>query len=279
MLGDFRAELLKLRKRPTTWVLLAAWLVLFLLFNYALPYASHLTAGTAAGAAGPGALGAALPDQLVGNVLGGVPIFAGAIALIFGALTVGSEYAWGTVKTVLLQRSGRLRVLGGAVLAIATALLAVLLVSFAVGAAVSAAIATVEAQPLDWPGATDVARGLAAGWLVATTWAMFGVGLAVGFRSVAVPVGLGVVWVLGVENLITNAAESLLTALRPLRDVLPGANAGSLVAALTDAGRVGDAPPGVVAAVSSGRATVTLVAYLVGFAVLAAVVLRRRDVA
>ena len=57
-------------------------------------------------------LASTLPDQLVANMLGGFPVFAGALALVFGALVFGSEYGWGTVKTLLTQRPGR-----GAVLA------------------------------------------------------------------------------------------------------------------------------------------------------------------
>ena len=51
-------------------------------------------------------------------------------------------------------------------------------------------------------------------------------------RGVALPIGLGVVWVLGIENLVSGMAESVLSALQPLRDVLPGVNAGSLVTAV-----------------------------------------------
>ena len=38
---------------------------------------------------------------------------------------------------------------------------------------------------------------------------------------------------LGIENLVSAMAGTMLSALEPIRDVLPGVNAGSLVAALT----------------------------------------------
>ena len=66
-------------------------------------------------------------------------------------------------------------------------------------------------------------------------WAALGAVLGVALRGVALPIGLGVVWVLGVENLVSAMAGSVLTALQPLRDVLPGVNAGSLVAAVMPA--------------------------------------------
>ena len=43
MIGSFKAEILKLRKRPATWVLLGVVLALTQLFGYVLPYSSWLT--------------------------------------------------------------------------------------------------------------------------------------------------------------------------------------------------------------------------------------------
>jgi ABC-2 type transport system permease protein len=88
-----------------------------------------------------------------------------------------------------------------------------------------------------------------------------------------------VVWVLGVESLLAATADSLLTGLRPLRDLLPGVNSGSLVWALDPNVEAGTgAPPGVVDAVAGDRAVLTLVCYAALFAVISAYALRRRDV-
>ena len=43
MIGSFSAEILKLRKRPATWVLLGVALALTQLFGYLLPYSSWAT--------------------------------------------------------------------------------------------------------------------------------------------------------------------------------------------------------------------------------------------
>jgi hypothetical protein len=108
-------------------------------------------------------------------------------------------------------------------------------------------------------------------------WATLGAVLGVTLRSVALPIGLGVVWVLGVENLVSAMAKNVLTALRPLADVLPGVNAGSLVAAMLP-DRVIDPPPGVDASVTETRALITLLGYVVVSAALATWSSRRRDV-
>ncbi len=92
-------------------------------------------------------------------------------------------------------------------------------------------------------------------------WASAGAVLGTLLRSLALPLGLGVVWVLGIENLVSAMAGSVLSALEPLRDVLPGVNAGSLVSAVAPAGIV-EAPPGVTSTVDGGRALLTLAAYV-----------------
>lgn len=273
MEGSFSAELIKLRKRPAFWVLFGVLLVLALAFGYAVPYIGYLT-----GDAGAIGLASALPNQIVANTLGGTPIFAGALMLVFGALSVGGEYGWMTMKTVLTLRPTRMGVLGGKLAVLAIAALAVLLAMLAVGALAATSIALVEGRPVDWPTPTALAQGIGAGWLIMYMWMLLGAALAFACRGVALPIGLGVVWILGVENLISAFADTLLTALRPLRDLLPGANAGSLVAALTSDVRIGEVTPGVAAAVGGDRAAITLACYLLLFGVACAFWLRRRDV-
>lgn len=274
--GSFSAEILKQYKRAATWVLLATGLILTLVFGYALPYTSYATSDQPQRPPAQEALASTLPGQLVPNSIGGFALFVGGIAVVFGALAMGSEYGWDTLKTTLTQRPTRLTVLGGKLLALSAMLLGAVLIYFAVNAAVSAAIATAEGQPVAFPAAQELIEGVLSGWLILTMWTTAGAVLALAFRSVALPIGLGVVWILGVENLIANAANTLLTALQPVRDVLPSTNAGSLIYSLAPA--VGDGVPGVSDAVSGTRAVATLAVYLVVLATAGALTLRRRDV-
>jgi|RhiMetdeSRZDD1v2_1073273.scaffolds.fasta_scaffold952619_1 ABC-2 type transport system permease protein len=282
MIASFSAELLKLRKRPATWILLGVVLGLTQLFGYVLPYSSWLTSGQnfrTQGLDPQAVLAGTLPGELVPTSLGGFPVFAGALALILGALATGSEYGWGTMQTALTQRPSRLAVHGGKLAALAASTLAIVLATFALNATVASVIATVESRPLDFPSLAELAKGVGSGWLILGMWCGLGALLGFAFRGVALPIGLGVVWVLGVENLVSAVADSLLTGLRPLRDVLPGVNAGSLVWSLAPGGgSSGQAPPGVVDAVTGGRATLSLALYVAAFAVAAALLVRRRDV-
>jgi ABC-type transport system involved in multi-copper enzyme maturation permease subunit len=282
MTGSFKAEILKLGKRPATWVLLGVMLALTQLFGYLLPYSSWLTSDQnfqTQGLNPQAVLAGTLPGELVPTSLGGFPVFAGALALILGALATGSEYGWGTMQTALTQRPTRLALYGGKLAALAASTLAIVGITFALNATVAGVIATVESRALDYPSAAELARGLGSGWLILGMWCGLGALLGFAFRGVALPVGLGVVWVLAVESLVSAVSDSLLTSLRPLRDLLPGVNAGSLVWSLAPGGGAsGEAPPGVVDAVSGGRATLALVVYVAAFAAAGALLIRRRDV-
>jgi ABC-type transport system involved in multi-copper enzyme maturation permease subunit len=272
MWGDVRAETLKLVKRPAVWLLLAVALVLSLTFTYLVPYA-----GYAGGTGGPRAergLAALLPAELVGNSIGGLPVFLGALMLILGVLAVGGEYGWGTWKTVLGQHPARLSVYGGKLVVLAGATLAGVLAVFAAGAATSAVIATVEGQPMSWPSPGGLAAGVGAGWLVAAMWAVLGALLGTALRGVALPVGLGLVWLLAVQNLLALIAAPLLDWVAGAQKALPGPNAGALVAALG----AGTDTPGVQALVGGGQAAAVVGAYLLAFAVLGGALLRRRDI-
>jgi len=276
-----RAQLFALVRRPAAWTIVAAMIVLNQVFSFLIPYISFSSSdpsGFDAGSTPEELLAGTLPAQIVTNTLGGFPVFAGALALALGALVMGSEYGWGTFKTIVTQRPGRLSVLAGQLLAVLAFVAATVLVLFAMSALTSTAIALGEGQSVAFPDVGHLAAGYAGGVLVLSTWAGIGAALAVMLRSVALPVGLGIVWALGIENLVSAMAGTMLSALEPIRDVLPGVNAGSLVAALTPE-RIGSPAPGVADTVSSGRAVSTLVLYVVVAAMIAAWSHRRRDVA
>ncbi|HEX5598737.1 MAG TPA: ABC transporter permease subunit [Micromonosporaceae bacterium] len=215
-----------------------------------------------------------LPDQLVGSSLGGLPVFLGAIMLILGVLVIGGEYAWGTWKVLLTQGPSRLVVYGGKLLALVAAAAVLVLTLFASGAIASALVAAAESQSMAWPPPGDLVTGFGAGWLIATMWAVLGGLLGIVLRAVALPVGLGLVWMLAIQNLLAAVAAPLLDWVAELQKGLPGPNAGSLASAL------GSTPdtPGVEAVVGGGQAALVVAGYLVAFAVIGGLLLQRRDI-
>src|SRR5438045_447378 len=140
MINNVKAELIVLTRRPGTWILLALWFALSSLFGYGWNYIAYL--GNSADPKNP--LFKMLPEYLVGNRVFGYPFFGGVIALILGVLIMGSEYNWATLKTLLTQRPGRVRIVGAKVMALGVVLLGFVLASFAPGAVWSTLIALRE---------------------------------------------------------------------------------------------------------------------------------------
>lgn len=280
MWASFTAELLKLRKRPATWLIAGVWLVLSLVFGYVFPYFSYRggTTGPGSGIDPERVLSEALPAELVPAAVQGFPMFAGALALLLGAIATGSEYQWQTVKTTLTQGPRRSAVFGGKVLALGVITLLLVFVTFVVDAGASWLVATITDHPAAWPSFGDLATGFAGGWLVVAMWCWGGLFLGFLLRGTALAVGLGLVWALAVENLVRIFA-SILDPIDAVQRFMPGTNAGALVAALgvPVQGETGGTP-GVTAVVSGTHAAVVLAAYVVVFLLVAGALLNRRDV-
>jgi ABC-type transport system involved in multi-copper enzyme maturation permease subunit len=277
MWASFTAELLKLRKRPATWLIAGVWVVLSLVFGYVFPFFSYQ--GGASGAVDPErVLAEALPAELVPAAVQGFPMFAGALALLLGAVATGSEYQWQTVKTILTQGPRRTSVYGGKVVALGSITFVLVLVTFLVDAGAAWLIATVTNHPAAWPSFGDLVVGFAGGWLVVAMWCWAGLFLGILLRGTALAVGLGLVWALAVENLVRIFA-SILGLIDAVQKFMPGTNAGALVAALgvPVQGSTGGTP-GVTAVVTGTHAAMVLAGYVVVFVLVAGVLLNRRDV-
>ena len=98
-----RAELFKLRKRPAVWTLLAAAVVLNQIFGYVVPYTSYRSGdenGFIGDVPSSAILAGMMPDQINTNTLGAFPVFAGALALVLGALMSGGSASPGDVSHV-----------------------------------------------------------------------------------------------------------------------------------------------------------------------------------
>jgi ABC-2 type transport system permease protein len=277
MFGSISAELMILRKRTATWVLLGLWSAMAGLFAYVLPYADYR------GATGPErqeALSELLPEQLVGSVLGGYPFFGGVLILILGVLTLGSDYGWGTLKTLFTQRPGRLHVFGAKLIALGITIVGFIVSTFVVAAAASAFIAGREDAPVNCPDASLLLRGMAAAWLIMAVWASLGVLLAVLSKGTALAIGIGILYGLVIEGLISALLDTV-DSLKSVIEVLLRANGYSLITAVgASAADARENGPGSFSGpyVSGTQAALVLALDLVIFVAAAATLLRRRDV-
>ena len=278
MIASLRAELLRLRKWPVTWVITGVWLTLNVFFGYLLDYLSYRDAVGAGDQRLADALLAQLsPAQVPSTMVTGLPMFGSALVLILAALATGSGYGWNTWRTVFTQGPGRLSALGGTLLALAVVVVGFTVLTLLTDLAASAIVTAAEGQALTWPGLGELAEGLSGALLIGGTWAAGGALLGILARSPGLSVGLGLVWVLIVENLLRGVA-SLLGAVEAVTDVLPGTAAGSLAGALGAAGAAeAGGAPGVLTVLSGAQSIALLAAYLVAFVVAAALVMTRRD--
>jgi ABC-2 type transport system permease protein len=274
MTREVSAELLVLRKRAATWILLGIWTLLGVFFAYVVPYALDPEDS-------PGGVGQFFPESLPGTLLAGFPFFGGVFALMLGVFALGSEYGWGTLKTLFTQRPGRVRVLAAKLAALAIVLVPFVLTLFAAGAVASYVIAQIEDAPVNWPSAWLLVRAIGAGWLILAVWAALGVLLGVLTRGTSLAIGVGILYALVIEGLLSAFADSV-SVLEPLTNVFLRANGYSIATALGALPQeIESNGPGSFSGpfVDSLQALAVLAAFIAAFAALTALLLRRRDVA
>jgi len=284
-LRAYRWELFKLYRRPAVWVTIAILLVLAIGLGYLLTWYIFTYPPKGANINLP--RGQTLAGQkvilyaagLVRHTLGQWSTLGGVFALILGVLSQGSEYGWGTVKTLYTQAPGRIGMLAGKLAALLLVILVMVLALFAVDALSSLVVMAVDGKSSDWPAAVDVVKGVAAGWLIFSFWAILGFTLATLFQQSAMAIGLGLAYAVLIEGIILGILGSVGGELIKQIEVwFPLANAGYLVTSFgSNAGlRGGEAigpPPA-----DANHAVAVLVTYLVVLAAVSAFVVRRRDV-
>jgi len=276
--GAMRAEILKLRRRPAFWILASLVLVTLVLFGYLFTWL-FIVRGVGGEdvqvADADQFLRLLLPAEFVGATVSSLSGLGAALALILGALAVGSEYGWRTVKTIAVQRPSRLGLAAGKVAGIAVLVLAIALAALLLALLASLAVAAAEGESLALPGAGRVLAGIGAAWLLLMVWTAVGMLLAALFRGTGLAIGLGLVYVLLVEQILLALPLPERIA-DVLAAVMIGANGTALAEGLADASTtqgLGFDPVG------AGQATLVLLAYLVGSLALAALLFRRRDIA
>ena len=273
MTRDVAAELLILRKRAATWTLLGIWTLLGVFFAYVVPYALDPEDAT-------GGVEQFFPESLAGTLISGFPFFGGVFALMLGVFAFGSEYGWGTLKTLFTQRPSRLRVFAAKLAALGIILVPFVLTLFAAGAVASYVIAQIEGAPVHWPDAWLLIRAIGAGWLILAVWGTLGVLLGVLTRGTSLAIGIGILYALVIEGLLSAFADSV-SLFEPLTEVFLRANGYSIAAALgASVAEIESSGPGSYAGPLVGgiQGAAVLAALAAGLIALTGLLLSRRDV-
>jgi ABC-2 type transport system permease protein len=283
MFAAFRGEVFKFVRRPGVWVLVILLLVLAVVIGYAILWLVYtLAPPNAARGLPPGTTFADLkvalyPQNFIKQTFGTWGSLGGVFALIVGVLAQGSEYGWGTVKTLYTQRSGRLAMLFGKLAAVAVIVLVMVVGLFAVDAGASVILATLDGKSIGFPAGDVILKAIIAGFLIFGFWAVFGMTLATVFRQSAMAIGLGLAYGLVVEVLIFALFRLGGIDVQQVQQWFPIANTGylsdSFGAVTTRGGPATGAP-----FADATHAIVVLVVYVVVFTAVTAWLTRTRDV-
>lgn len=282
IIAAIRAEWFKLVRRRALWVTIGLMLVLAVGLEYLLVYvvATHPPARAAGErVALAGARTALYPASVIKKSVANVSSLIGIFALIVGVLAQGSEYSWGTVKTAWVQLPGRISIVVGQLTALAVLSLIMALGLLAVDSVASYVIGTLDAQSGGWPPALDFLKGIGATWLILYFLAVLGFGLATLFKQSALAIGLGLAYVLVIENLVFSLLANLSDPWDQIQQWFPISNAGYLQDSF---GKVNSAVTVTIKAGASATAThavIVLGLWLIGIAVVSAGFVRARDVA
>jgi len=283
MLGSFSSEMLKLRKRWAIRALAIIFLLVLVLLSDVLTYviyknpppnfAKSLPAGTT-----PADLIRALyPQHFHRMALSSANGLGASIAIILGVVGMGSEYGWGTLKTIFTKKPSRLTVFVAKFWALDVVSLVLTVLVLAASAASSTVLALLDGQALQWPDLLTIVEATGALWLILVVWTGFGVLLAVICQQSALAIGIGLVYGFVVEGLIFGVFGSNPT-LKNIEKAFPGANAQPLTDAFGQAtgGRLGASQT---ALVDPAQAVIVLVAFTIAFLVISSVLVTRRDLA
>jgi ABC-type transport system involved in multi-copper enzyme maturation permease subunit len=280
--GAIAGESLKMLRRPAVYVLGAIMLAILVLLSYLLGWVflSHPPPGTRFPAGvNPAELKKAFyPSNMVREALGNASVLGGVLALILGVLTVGSEYGWGTLKTVLTQRPARLEVFLAKAVTVAGTLAVLAVLNLIAAAVMSTLLGLIDQQSLAFPNVVQVIAGLGTTWLIWNWYAAFGGFLAYWFKQSALAIGIGLAYLLVVESLVFGVLGQLGgTVLQTVEKFFPGPNASALIQSFGSAApeATRGAPPPIA---GTGEATIVVFLYLLAALVASAILLRTRDV-
>lgn len=291
MSGILHAELLKVLRRPMTWIALGIVLAILATVQSLLIVLAFLPTpeGTGGDQAGPARLFVeltVLPGGLANglNFLPSLGIFALAVV---AASVAGSEFSWGTVVPLFARGADRRAVVLAKLLALALVAVIWLLATFILAFVLSAAASLIHLGqiPLDWLNfdlVQELAIGLGRSLLAMLPYLAAAVALALLFRSPAIAMAI----VLG-YIIVEEVGLAALTALRPMAgggigqriDLVDAAAIGANADRLTGLNALALSPLAQGTAIEHPyRAALILVAYTVLFAIIGILALQGRDI-
>ncbi|MBE0431402.1 MAG: ABC transporter permease subunit [Dehalococcoidia bacterium] len=287
MIRLINAEFFKLRKRLMTRVLLfvlmgvtaVACLVLLAISRRVItgPGLGMMQGG--AGTINPLGLPLALPIALsIISTLGAV------LAVILSANSIGSEYSWRTIRTMLICSEGRLKLLGAKLIAVAALVLIGMVIGLATGFAMSLVTTAIGGYAFDFSFATSqfLWEQFLQFWrvfYVLVPYILLGFLFAVVGRSVMPGSALGI-GVLFLEPIATAFMGTAGGWIARIPDYLLAANVRVITSMGSPPQFITAQPEAVISSQTTGtaHAFITLALYNIVFIAAAFYLFRKRDV-
>ena len=193
-------------------------------------YSSLADPSSADGLAGPGRAPTTAADleQAGGMIdaLGSISTLAGIVVLSLWAIATASDYDSGLIRVLVQAQPSRLTLLAGKIIALSffTALLsaATVLVTSAVARPLARAY-QVDTEQWRTDAAVEMASGFFNFLVPVLVWGLIGLMIAVLTRSSGTAIGVGIGWLLVVENLIGITAPDIT-------HLMPGGTLNALAA-------------------------------------------------
>lgn len=269
-MGLLRVTLMKLVKRPASWVVLAILLGLIVLVFLGL--------GASAGQSGD--LEADVQVRVVlsfpnaySTLVGIILSFGGLLAVTYGAAVIGADWAWGTIRTIVARGESRIRYTVVTFVGIVIMLGIGVSAAFALGSVV--AVVAADMAGYGSTGATEAATLATIPDLLGRTWlgvaeqGAIGFAIAMLFRSQLAGVAAGLALYFG----------EIFLGLVPLAaDVMPYLPFSVANAVVDTAEGFGDGGFGSTATIDSATAIGLACVYLLGAMAIAAVAAYRAQI-
>jgi len=237
--ASLRAELTVLARWPAMWALVLVYPLQTLLWSYFSNYILYLNAahGAMTLLTPYQILPTLLPGQFVMTALNGFwngNALPGSVACaLIGAMAAGSSWANGTIRTAAMQAPSRARTVFGQALAVATASVTSVALTFAVAGAASALLAlrlTGGLTPVrgPFPSAAHIVGALALAAVIGVAWTAVGWTVATALRSATAAFALILVWSTIVQFQLDSFSTELSGPIRTLYELLPDASSDTI---------------------------------------------------
>jgi ABC-type transport system involved in multi-copper enzyme maturation permease subunit len=280
------AELLKLRRRWASYVVLGVLLVLMTLVYVLIGLTSPRGGGLAANLVIRFPSAYAVINQFIFGL-------GSLLAVSYAAAIGGADWNWGVLRVIIARGEGRSRYIALKFLGLAIACTIGVLIAYAAGIALTflgAALAgSSPGDPLAGEGAATLVRSLVFGTFVLLERAAIGFAVAVLLRSQVAGVVVGIVLYIGESILATilvaiSFGGSALRGLDTTHDsqwfqFLPFSIGDSVLAAATPASISGDISRMLLEPVALAPAALAVAVYLVGALILAMAATERAEIA